>query len=97
MPGRACLKVGQPPAGVHIAAALQLTDATRRGMRGAGMGPAAVVPEDPAVLVVGFLPSLVDHSHCVGTVSVIGLEEMEELVDVVQVLAERLEEGHEVS
>ena len=51
----------------------------------------------PEVPVVGFLPYPVDHSHCVETVSVIGLEEMEELVDVVQVLAERLEEGHEVS
>ena len=47
--------------------------------------------------MVGFLPCPVDHFHCVETVSVIGLEEMEELVDVVQVLAERLEEGHEVS
>ena len=55
------------------------------------------MPEVPAVLVVGFLPSPVDHFHRLGTVSVIGLEEMEELVDVVQVLAERLEEGHEVS
>ena len=53
--------------------------------------------EVPEVPVVGFLPCPVDHFHCVETVSVIGLEEMEELVDVVQVLAERLEEGHEVS
>ena len=54
------------------------------------------VPEVPVVLVVGFLPSPVDHSHCLGAVSVIVLEEMEELVDVVQVLAERQEEEHEV-
>ena len=48
------------------------------------------------VLVVGFLPSLVDHFQCLGTAAVVALEEKVELVAVVQVLPEEQEEEHVV-
>ena len=54
------------------------------------------MPEVPAVLVVGFLPSPVDHFQCLGTAAVVALEEKVELVAVVQVLPEEQEEVLEV-
>ena len=54
------------------------------------------MPEVPAVLVVGFLPSPVDHFQCLAKAAVAALEETLELVAVVQVLPEEQEEEHVV-